>query len=65
MRRVPVPVCVVPLFLLFALSCRPAPSAADRLWAAMQPLCGQAFAGRVIEGTEPADEAMPIDSSET
>lgn len=29
--------------------------AADRLWAALTPLCGQAFEGRLVEGTEPSD----------
>lgn len=30
-------------------------SPGDRLWAALTPLCGQAFEGRLVEGTEPSD----------
>jgi hypothetical protein len=30
----------------------------DRFWAEVQPLCGQAFEGRLAEGTEPSDQAM-------
>jgi hypothetical protein len=58
MRRVSALVRVLPLLLLFALSCRAAPSAADRLWTTLEPICGQAFEGRVTEGTEASDEAM-------
>jgi hypothetical protein len=38
----------------------PAPAAdpPDTLWAALQALCGKAFEGRVVEGTEPSDEAF-------
>lgn len=32
-----------------------APPAADSLWSALRPLCGKAFAGRLVEGTEPSD----------
>ena len=32
-----------------------APSAGGTLWSALQPLCGKAFAGRLVEGTEPSD----------
>lgn len=28
------------------------------LWNAIEPLCGQAFAGRMTEGTDPTDEAF-------
>jgi hypothetical protein len=31
---------------------------ADPFWSALQPLCGKAFEGRVVEGTEPGDEAI-------
>jgi hypothetical protein len=34
------------------------PHPADRFWAALQPLCGKAFEGRVVEGTEPSDAAF-------
>ena len=27
----------------------------DEIWSALQPLCHNAFAGRLVEGTEPAD----------
>ncbi len=30
----------------------------DPFWEALQPHCGQAFAGRVVEGTEASDAAM-------
>lgn len=30
----------------------------DPFWAALQALCGKAFEGRVVEGTEPSDEAF-------
>lgn len=30
-------------------------AAGDALWNALQPLCGQAFEGRLVEGTEPSD----------
>lgn len=30
----------------------------DPFWSALQSLCGQAFAGRLVEGTEPSDEAI-------
>lgn len=49
----------IPVFLLFFLlsACRTsAPS--DSLWSALQPLCGKAFEGRVVEGTEPSDAAF-------
>ena len=48
----------VPLLVLFALTaCRTA-APADSLWSALQPLCGKAYAGRVVEGTEPSDDAF-------
>lgn len=28
------------------------------LWSALQPLCGKAFEGRLVEGTEPSDAAF-------
>jgi hypothetical protein len=30
----------------------------DELWTALQALCGKAFEGRLVEGTEPGDKAM-------
>ena len=30
----------------------------DALWTALQPLCGKAFEGRLVEGTEPSDKTM-------
>ena len=44
--------------LLFLLSACRTSSPADSLWSAIQPLCGKAFEGRVIEGTEPSDAAF-------
>ncbi|MGH9173204.1 MAG: hypothetical protein ACRD1H_02540, partial [Vicinamibacterales bacterium] len=46
------------LLLLVLTACRTAPRAGDALWTALQPLCGQAFDGRLVEGTEASDEAM-------
>lgn len=47
-----------PLVLLLSTACatvsdREQP--ADRFWQAIQPLCGRAFEGRLVEGTEPSD----------
>lgn len=48
----------LPLLVLFALTaCRTA-TPASALWSALQPLCGKAFEGRVVEGTEPSDDAF-------
>ena len=46
-----------PLVLLLTMACATGSSRdqADRLWKAIQPLCGRAFEGRVTEGTEPTD----------
>ena len=42
--------------LFLAVACRSAaPAAPPALWSALQPLCGQAFEGRMVEGTEPSD----------
>ena len=30
----------------------------DRFWTELQSLCGEAFEGKVVEGTEPSDEAF-------
>ena len=45
------------LLLVFAActSAPPAPPTPDGLWTALQSLCGQAFEGRLVEGTEPSD----------
>jgi hypothetical protein len=43
------------LLLLAGCATARAPHPADALWNALQPLCGQAFEGRVVEGTEPSD----------
>lgn len=45
------------VLLLFATACRTA-HPADSLWSALQPLCGKAFEGRMVEGTEPSDAAI-------
>ena len=42
---------------LLASCTAPSAPAAD-LWSALEALCGQAFEGKVIEGTEASDEAM-------
>lgn len=41
------------LFLLLTLGCRTVQP--DSLWQALQPLCGKAFEGTMVEGTLPAD----------
>jgi hypothetical protein len=48
------------LMLLVAAGCRTTAPAhpGDALWSALQPLCGKAFAGRLVEGTEPSDAEM-------
>ncbi|HEX6323777.1 MAG TPA: D-aminoacylase [Vicinamibacterales bacterium] len=35
-----------------------APKPGDALWNALQAMCGKAFEGRMVEGTEPGDKAM-------
>lgn len=45
------------LFLL-AATVSGAADAPDPFWTALQALCGKAFEGRVVEGTEPSDEAF-------
>lgn len=46
------------LLLLAGCGTATAPHPADSFWAAMQPLCGKAFEGRVVEGTEASDQAF-------
>ena len=48
------------LTLAIAAGCRTAAPAhpGDALWSALQPLCGKAFEGRLVEGTEPSDAEM-------
>ena len=48
---------LVPLFFLAACQSA-APRPGDDLWKALHPLCGQAFEGRLAEGTEPSDAAI-------
>lgn len=66
--RYPADVRIVLVFL-FLTGCaggfvRPRPSldaqaaAGNAVWAAIQPLCGKAFEGRLVEGTEPSDAAI-------
>jgi hypothetical protein len=46
-------------FLLLAACQTTAPAQpGDRFWDALQPLCGKAFEGRLIEGTEASDAAI-------
>jgi hypothetical protein len=45
------------LFLLDA-AVSGAAGAPDPFWTALHALCGKAFEGRVVEGTEPSDEAF-------
>jgi len=47
------------LVLLFAFpAVAVEPHDGDAFWQALQPLCGQAFAGELAEGTEPSDESF-------
>lgn len=48
------------LALVIAGGCRTAAPAhpGDALWSALEPLCGKAFEGRLVEGTEPSDAEM-------
>ena len=45
------------LAVAIVAGCRTAAPAhpGDALWSALQPLCGKAFEGRLVEGTEPSD----------
>jgi hypothetical protein len=45
------------LALFLATACRTA-HPADTLWSRLQPLCGKAFEGKMVEGTEPSDAAI-------
>ena len=48
------------LIALTLISCRTAQPdrPGERLWNALAPLCGEAFEGRLAEGTEPSDAAI-------
>jgi hypothetical protein len=49
------------LLLVFTIGCATTADrdqAGDRFWNALQPLCGRAFEGRMIEGTEASDAAL-------
>lgn len=55
----------IPLSLVLSLcatACATAPAAEERpgetLWNAIRPLCGKAYEGRLVEGTEPSDAAI-------
>ena len=41
-----------------ALAATTAEPPADPFWSALQALCGKAFEGRMVEGTEPSDDAI-------
>ena len=51
---------VIILLTLFLTACRTAAPAhpGDALWNAIRPLCGKAFEGTMVEGTEPSDAKM-------
>ncbi|HVS30890.1 MAG TPA: hypothetical protein VMS98_05495 [Thermoanaerobaculia bacterium] len=49
------------ILLVLAAGCQTAavaPHPAGAMWLALEPLCGRAFEGRMVEGTEPSDAAM-------
>jgi hypothetical protein len=48
---------LLPLLVMTACQST-APRPGDDLWNALRPLCGQAFEGRLAEGTEPSDAAI-------
>jgi hypothetical protein len=52
------PTLIVASLLLLQALPESGPHPSDRFWTAVQPLCGQAFEGRVVEGTEASDAAM-------
>jgi len=54
----PMPRTIAVFLSLFLLCACRTSSPADSLWSALAPLCGQAFEGRVVEGTEPSDAAF-------
>ena len=43
---------------LIAASCASAPAPGEKLWSTLTPHCGQAFVGRLVEGTDPSDAAF-------
>jgi hypothetical protein len=43
---------------LLAASCASPPAPGEELWSALSPHCGQAFFGRLAEGTEASDAAF-------
>lgn len=45
----------IPFALLLACRTAAPVQPGDPLWEALRPLCGQAFAGTLVEGTEPSD----------
>jgi hypothetical protein len=59
-RRLGAPLCISVATL--TLACAPAPpkpaALGDSFWQALSTLCGQAFEGRVVEGTAPGDAAF-------
>ena len=48
------------LAVLTAATCKTAdpPKPGDRFWRALSSMCGQAFEGKLVEGTEPSDAAI-------
>lgn len=57
--RLSVPLLVV--LSAFATACASAPvreRPGEALWNALRPLCGNAYEGRLVEGTEPSDAAI-------
>lgn len=54
-RRILLPVL---LAVSAAAAATAAPRPGDDLWAALAPLCGNAYEGRLVEGTEPSDAAI-------
>jgi len=51
---------LIGLFALGLMSCGTTTPArpGERFWNALLPICGQAFEGRLVEGTEPSDAAI-------
>ncbi|HEX2253981.1 MAG TPA: hypothetical protein VHQ65_11995 [Thermoanaerobaculia bacterium] len=55
------PKLAIPLLLVALSACATSPTPdrpGEALWNALEPLCGNAYEGRLVEGTEPSDAAI-------
>lgn len=60
LARLPLPALAVfaALAAVSATAAAPPPPPGQALWDALAPLCGNAYEGRLVEGTEPSDAAI-------